>query len=100
MTFHLNIDESDASFRFLAEENNKSEWIWKIYMKLIIVSIATESYGQMTRCLFESNWQNLSLRLRKYMILMIGKTQRPLYYSGFGLLPLDLGTFSGVTFNS
>lgn len=58
--------------------------------------LATESYSGMATSLFESNWQLLSLKMRKYVILMIGNAQRPLYYHGFQLAVLDLETFLKV----
>lgn len=58
--------------------------------------LATDSYGEMATCLFESNWQVLPIDLRKYLILMIGNAQRPLYYHGFKIAVLNLETFLKV----
>lgn len=57
---------------------------------------STDSYGIMSQFLFESNWFELSVELQRYVILMIGNTQRPLYYHGFGISILNLETFSTV----
>lgn len=58
--------------------------------------LATKSFEDMPDLLYESNWQTFPIRLQKYIILMIGNMQRPLYYHGFGMVLLDLGTFSKV----
>lgn len=58
--------------------------------------LATDCYEKMNKCLFESNWQALSIDLQKYFILMIGNTQKPLYY-GFNIATLNLETFCAVS---
>lgn len=58
--------------------------------------LATESYDEMATALFESNWQVLPINLRKYVILMIGNAQRPLYYHGFKIAVLNLETYLKV----
>lgn len=59
--------------------------------------MATESYEKMSNSLFESDWQNLSINLQKYLLLMIRNAQRPLHYHGFRVISLDLETFSEVS---
>lgn len=59
-------------------------------------SMATESYEQMADCLYNCNWLGLSNELQKYFIIMMGNTQRPIYYSGFGIAVLNLETFTKV----
>lgn len=58
--------------------------------------IATDSFIAMSDCLYESNWHNLPIHLQKYFIIMITNAQRKLYYHGFGILFLNLETFSAV----
>lgn len=58
---------------------------------------STESYEKMADILFESKWIKYPIYLQKYLILMITNTQRPLYYSGFGIAILNLETFSSVS---
>lgn len=58
--------------------------------------MATESFEKISDALYESNWQNLSLQLQKYYILMIGNAQRPLHYHGFHVSILSLNTFAKV----
>lgn len=58
--------------------------------------MATESYKNMSKCLCECNWQDLSLQHQKYFLIMIQNTQQPLYYHGFGIAILDLETFTDV----
>lgn len=59
--------------------------------------MATESFEQMSSCLYESNWKELSVDLQKYMMLMIQNSQRSLSYHGFGMINLDLMTFCKVS---
>lgn len=51
----------------------------------------------MADCLYDTNWQKLPIRLQKYVVLMIGNAQKPLYYHGFGVALLNLETFNGVS---
>lgn len=37
MDIYLFADKNDQSFRYLAQANNKSEWMWTFYMKYVIV---------------------------------------------------------------
>lgn len=61
--------------------------------------MATESFEQMANSLYEINWPELPIRLQKYIILMIGNAQRPIYYHGFGMAVLNLETFGKVKFS-
>lgn len=58
--------------------------------------MATQSYEDMANCLFEGNWQKLSVRLQTFLIPMIENAQRPIYYHGFGVAVLNLETFMRV----
>lgn len=58
--------------------------------------LASESYTNMADSLYEANWREISIDLQKYMIIMIGNAQRPLYYHGFGIAVLNLETFCRV----
>lgn len=58
--------------------------------------LATESYANMPKCLFETNWPELPHELQRYFVLMISDAQRPLYYHGFGIAILNLETFLKV----
>lgn len=58
---------------------------------------ATNSYEMLADCLYESDFQSLPVELQKYFILMIADVQRPLCYDGYGLVILDLETFSKVS---
>lgn len=59
--------------------------------------LATESYAKMSVCLFECNWRSLSVKLQKYIIVMIANAQLPMYYHGFGVAILNLETFTKVS---
>lgn len=59
--------------------------------------LANESYAQMPDCMFYMNWYELPSEIQKYFILMIGNMQRALYYRGFGIIVLNLETFTRVS---
>lgn len=61
--------------------------------------LVTDSYFQFADCLFESDWYLLPTKSQKYFIMMIGNAHRPLCYYGFGVLSLNLETFTKVNFN-
>lgn len=58
--------------------------------------MASESYEKLTNCLYESNWIDLSTQLQKSFLILITNTQIPLFYHGFGMVDLNLQTFSKV----
>lgn len=68
-----------------------------VYVYCNFGKIATQSYANMSRYLFESNWIEQPIEFQKYFILMIGNTQRALHYHGFGISVLNLETFSTVS---
>lgn len=61
---------------------------------------ATHSYEKMIDSLYNTNWEDLSVKLQKYFILMIANAQQPSYYHGFGVAILNLGTFTKVSEHS
>lgn len=58
--------------------------------------VATESFEDMGDCLYECNWQVLPVHFQKHLILIIANMQRPIYFHGFGMVYLNLGTFTKV----
>lgn len=58
--------------------------------------LATDSYRKMSDCVYDLNWQELPLRLRKYIIL-ITNMQKTIYYHGFEVAVLNLNTFFRVS---
>lgn len=59
--------------------------------------LATESFGQMSNCLFESEWLKLPVKLQKCYIIIIANAQIPLFYHGFDIIVLNLETFASVS---
>lgn len=45
MKFRLNSDENENSFEFLAQANNSSEWIWKMYIKLVLFGFPCTTFS-------------------------------------------------------
>lgn len=67
-----------------------------LYVFCYFGKLSTESFANMASCIFDSNWQQLDLELKNYLILMIRNSQQPFYYRGYGMFTLDLETFSKV----
>lgn len=61
--------------------------------------LASESFTKMGDVAYDANWPDISISLQKFIILIIGDTQQPLYYHGFGIALLNLETFSKVHIN-
>lgn len=61
--------------------------------------MTTECYLEMADRLYEFNWYELSIDLKKYFILMMGNMQIPLYYHGSGMIVINLKTFQEVRNN-
>lgn len=59
--------------------------------------IATKSFEDMADDLYQANWHDLPIGLQKYFIIMIANSQRPIYYHGFGVVILNLETFTKVS---
>ncbi|XP_031634736.1 odorant receptor 42b-like [Contarinia nasturtii] len=59
--------------------------------------LATQSFEGMSDALYESDWPELSVRLQKYFIIMVGNTQKSIFYNGFGVAVLNLETFTNVS---
>lgn len=47
--------------------------------------------------IYESDWHLHSIKLQKYIMLMMENMQMPLYYTGFGIAYLNLETFERVS---
>lgn len=61
--------------------------------------MASDSYKQISDCVYNTQWYKLHNRLQKFFVLIIANMQKPLYYHGFGIFILDLGTFIRVSFH-
>lgn len=59
--------------------------------------MATSSYERMADSLYECNWFELPVQMQKCLMIMIMKTQKPIYYHGFRVAVLDLATFNKVS---
>lgn len=71
--------------------------LFTLFLYCFYGKIATESFENMADCLFEANWEILPIQLQKYVVIMIGNAQRPLYYHGFNIAFLNLETFTKVS---
>lgn len=67
-----------------------------VYLFCYFGKLATESFENTSNCIYISNWQQIDITLRKYIILMIRSAQRPLFFHGYGMFVLNLETFTQV----
>lgn len=58
--------------------------------------LATDSFVNMADCLYESRWQNLSIDLQKYLVIMMANAQAKYHFHGFKIAVLNLDTFRKV----
>lgn len=58
--------------------------------------LATESFDEMSVCLYNSNWELMPINLQRNLIIIMQNAQQPIYYHGFGIAVLNLQTFSKV----
>lgn len=61
--------------------------------------LATDRFKTISDRVFEMNWQEFPVGLQKYVIVMIGNMQKPLYYHGSGIIILELNTFLNVSYS-
>lgn len=71
--------------------------IASLFIYCYFAKLATESFLKMTDCLYECNWFELPTKLEKYFPFMIQSAQKPIYYHGFGIIILNLETFTKVS---
>lgn len=71
--------------------------IGNVYLLCYFGKLATESFQNMSGCIYNSNWQQLDIDLKKYIILMVRSSRRPLIFHGYGMLILNLETFTQVS---
>lgn len=56
----------------------------------------THNYLEFTDSIYGVNWVQLPVQSQKLFIIMIGQAQKPLFYSGSGIIKLDLAIFGNV----
>lgn len=58
--------------------------------------LASTSFEDMADALYESDWIEFPVSMQTDLIIMIAHMQKPIYYSGFGIVEVDLITFVTV----
>lgn len=58
--------------------------------------LATDYYAQYAERLCYSKWMNLPTNIQKYFIMMIAYAQEPMFYHGYGIVELNLNTYTKV----
>lgn len=67
-----------------------------LYLFCYFGKLATESFENMSDCAYNANWLQFDIALKKYVILMIQNAQYSLHFHGYGMLILNLQTFTQV----
>lgn len=70
--------------------------IWPLLLFCYFGKVATESYQQICDHLYDFKWYQLPNDVQMYFILMISNAQTPMYYSGIGMVIMNLETFTKV----
>lgn len=70
-----------------------------LYLFCYFGKLATESFENMSNCIYNTSWQQFDIELKKYVIVMIENAQKSLYFHGYGVLILNLETFTQVQFH-
>lgn len=58
--------------------------------------VATSSYEDMIDYLYFANWTESPIVLQKEFVILLANAQKPLSYHGFGVVFLNLETFTKV----
>lgn len=59
----------------------------------------TDFYAAYDKCLYNSNWMDLPIKLQLTIVPMIRNAQKPFYYHGNGIINLNLVTYTKVSEN-
>lgn len=60
-------------------------------------TFATVRISSINMAVYDSIWYRYSLSLRKYTILIIARSQQPVYFTGFNLIRATLESFAIVS---
>lgn len=69
--------------------------IWP-YIYCQFASFITERISRVDDSIYGSNWYNYPVGVQKYLILIIALSERPIYFTGFGLMKCTLEMFGAV----
>lgn len=70
--------------------------VTNLYLYCYAGATVTINCLKYSETLFEKDWYLMAVDLQKYLILMIRSTHRPLVFNGYGILKLNLETFTQV----
>lgn len=66
------------------------------YLLCKFATLATEYIASLGDFAYNSNWYDYPPQLQKYMVLVIARSQEPIYFSGFSLVRCTLEVFGKV----
>lgn len=70
--------------------------VTNLYLYCYAGATVTINFSKYSKTIFQRDWYLMSVGLQKYLILMIRSAHRPLVFTGYGILKLDLETFTSV----
>lgn len=59
-------------------------------------SLATDSVASIGETIYDSNWFNAPLEFRRFVLLIIQQSQKPIYFTGLKLFYCNLPMFLKV----
>lgn len=59
--------------------------------------MASYPFEKMADCFYDCNWIELPIGVQKHIVTMIIMAQKPIFYHGYGLVTMNLETFTTVS---
>lgn len=78
---------------------NVQAGITTMLIHCMLGAFATYEYSLFAASLYEVQWYNIPIMEQKYFIIMIAESQRPILFTGFGIVFLNLENFVVVRNN-
>lgn len=83
-------------FAFIFLTCNATLGVFQLLLFYHFGQMATESFEKMADCLYESKWYDVQVKTQKCFIILIANTQKPIHYTGFGVIYLNMVTYTKV----
>lgn len=67
------------------------------YLFCHFASLTTHRVSSMSNAVYDLNWFEYPVKMRKYFILLIARSQQPISFTGLRLFPCTLEVFGQVS---
>lgn len=94
---HYVFKSSSASIAMIAYNVLRvfASLVWPFYL-CHFATFATKRIMDLSQTVYNSNWLDWAPEFRKYSILIMARSQQPVYFNGLGLIYCSLGVFGKV----